>query len=224
MATGSENQNLHKAAVLLRCLTKEQRTRLLAKLDAEQAAAVTAELNGLGEIGDEEQELVVREFAGLNTARPADSQPVETAPFQFLADLPAEMLRELVSDEHPQAIALVLAHLPPRKAAAVLAELTPEQQLPVVCRMAVMSDVDAEIVGEVEEGLRRRLSGVVRRMGSHGVASVVRILNLMEPATERRLLANLAEADPELVQELRRAMFGAEVAACEEWETAEAVG
>jgi flagellar motor switch protein FliG len=222
MASSSENQNLRKAAVLLRCLTKEQRTRLLAKLDPQQSEAVVAELNGLGEISDAEQESVAQEFAGLNPARTDDSQPVQTTPFHFLADLPSEALRELVADEHPQAIALVLSHLPPRQAAAVLAELTPEQQLSVICRMAVMSDVDAEVVEQVEEGLKRRLCG--GRMEHHGVASVVSILNLMEPATERRLLARLSEADPELVRELRRAMFGVDVAAFEEWQPAEAVG
>ena len=51
--------------------------------------------------------------------------------------------------------------------------------------------------------------------GNRGVTGVVRMLNVMEPAVERRLLAS-GRTDPQLAREIRRAMFGADVAACEE--------
>ena len=71
-----------------------------------------------------------------------------------------------------------------------------------------------EAVRDVEKGLRSRLfaadTGIVA--DNRGVASVVRMLNVMEPAAERRLLSDLAEADPGLVRRIRRVMFGADVA------------
>ena len=73
------------------------------------------------------------------------------------------------------------------------------------------------MVRDVENALRRRLAP--RAVGStdnRGVASLVRILNSMSPALERRLLASLSETAPELVQEIRRAMFGVDAAAGEE--------
>ena len=88
-----------------------------------------------------------------------------------------------------------------------------------------MSEPSPEVVRDVENGLKRRLSAAIGRpTGNRGVASVVRMLNVMEPAAERRLLGKLAEADPQLVREIRRAMFGVDVAACEEWDVAEAAG
>jgi flagellar motor switch protein FliG len=39
----------------------------------------------------------------------------------------------------------------------------------------------------------------------------------MRPATERKLLGGIAEADPDLLRQIRRAMFGADVMACAEW-------
>ena len=124
-----------------------------------------------------------------------------------------------MAGEHPQAIALVLSYLPPQQAAALLAELTPEEQFSVVCRIATMGEASPEVVRDVENGLKRRSRRAVGRpTGNRGVAHVVRILNVMEPAAERRLLGKLAEADPQLVREIRRAMFGVDVAACEEWD------
>ena len=219
------NKDLRKAAVLLRCLPSEQRMRLLGRLDSQQAAAVTAELNGLGEVSDVEQEAVVREFAAPSVRRVDHVRLAKTGPFQFLHDLATDALRDLVADEHPQAVALVLSYLPPQQAAALLAELTPEQQFSVVCRIATMNEASPEVVRDVASGLKRRRSAAISRpTGNRGVAQVVKILNVMEPAAERKLLGSLAEADPQLVREIRRVMLGVDVAACEEWDMAEAAG
>jgi flagellar motor switch protein FliG len=56
------------------------------------------------------------------------------------------------------------------------------------------------------------------------MSGVIRILNVMEPPAERRLLDTLAENDPPLFHDIRLAMFGADVAECEEWPLAEAAG
>ncbi len=214
--------SLRKAAVLLLSLPKGQVAELLNRLEPRQAAAVTAEMTGLREVGGVEQEAVAREFAGASVACLAERQPRRATPFQFLHDLQSDAVLDLIADEHPQTIALVLSYLPSRQAAAVLAELTPERQLSVVSRIATIGQTSQEVVGDVERGLKRRLSGATARpAGNRGVASVVRILNLMAPAVERRLLGKLAETDQQLVWEIRRAMFGADVAACDSWDVAE---
>ena len=43
------------------------------------------------------------------------------------------------------------------------------------------------------------------------------MLNAMRPATERKLLGHIAQSDPDLLGEIRRAMFGDDVAACGGW-------
>jgi flagellar motor switch protein FliG len=221
MATSEES--LRKAAVLLRSLSKPQRTRLLDRLEPQQAAAVTAEMNGLGHLSQAEQEAVVREFARASAARSGKRRPPSNTPFHFLQGLDTNALLALIAGEHPQAIALVLCQLPPELAGKVLDKLTPEEQLSAICRIAAMSEPSPEVMEDVQQGLKRRLLGDPGRSGGkHGITSVVRILNVMEPAVERRLLRELADADPELVRSIRRAMFGADVAACEEWAVAEA--
>ncbi len=216
------SSNLHKAAVLLLSLPKQQAAKLLDKLGPEQVAAVTAEMARLRDVNGAEQEAVMREFAAAGAARVGHQRPAGAAPFEFLHDVPSEDLLSLLADEHPQTVAVILSHLPPHQAADVLADLPPDGQLSVVCRIAAMEQPSPEVVRDVEKGLRSRLLRCDARPADHrGVASVVKMLNVMEPASERRLLRELAAADPGLVREIRRAMFGADVADCEELNVAE---
>lgn len=217
--------NVHKAAVFLLSLPKEQNEQLLGRLEPQQAAAVTAEMGLLREVDPVEQESVVQEFAATNAVQGGACPSEETAPFEFLYDVESDVLLAAIADEHPQAIAMILSHLPSRQAAAVLAGLSPDVQLSVICRTATMSEADPEVVRDVEDGLRRRLAGTVGRPADHrGVACVIRMLNAMEPAAERKLLGSLAETAPELVREIRRTMFGVDVDVCGEWNVAGAAG
>jgi flagellar motor switch protein FliG len=209
--------NLRRAAVALLSLPSAQRARLLGRLEPRLATAVTAEMNGLKHVGGAEQAAVVREFARARAARSAKRRPERTTPFQFLYDLPNDALLRLIAGEHPQTIAIILSYLPPRQAARALAELTPEQQLSAICRIATMTAVGPEIVCDLESGLNRRLTRTAgRSAGNRGVRGVVKMLHLLPPATERGLLGRLADADPPLVQEIRRAMFGFDAAGCQQ--------
>ena len=207
---------LRKAAVVLTSLSKRLRSRLLDLLDPRQAAAVNAEMNRLDDVDDAERATTIGEFVGSGEDCLGRHGTPRGAPLQFLHDLDIDMLLDLIVDEHPQIVALVLSHLPPRQAAAVLAELTPDGQLSVVHRIATMNRPTPEVVRDVARAIRQRLVGqAASPTGANRIADVVKILNVMEPAAERRLLGDLAEADPGLVREIRRAMFGADVAACE---------
>lgn len=205
---------LRKAAVLLLNLPYEQRSQLLGRLEPQQSEAVVAEMNGLGQVGSAEQEAVVREFAAANVAKSGERRAEKTVPFQFLHDLPSDALLDLIADEHPQTIALILSCVPPQQAAAVFAELAMEDQIALICRIATIDAASPEIVRDVENGLKCRLRGAAGGpAGNRGVASVIKILNTMAPTAERSLLGKLAEVEPQLVGEIRRAMFGVDATA-----------
>ena len=168
---------------------------------------------------------MAREFAAAKAASLADRQPAESEPFEFLGEVDGDVLLEAIADERPQTVALMLSYMLPQQAAAVLAGLPPDRQLSVVCLIATMSETSPEAVRDVEDGLKRRLAGPVDRPAEHrGVASVIQMLDALEPATERRLLGDLAEAAPELVREIRRAMFGVNVPVYDKSNVASAAG
>ena len=126
-------------------------------------------------------------------------------PFQFLHRADPAQLRSFIADEHPQVIALVLAHMTPDKASMLLSGLPPEQQAEVAHRIAVMDRTSPEIVQAVESTLERKLSSVLQpaemsRVG--GVDPLVNIINRSDRATERQIVEGLEALDASLADEV----------------------
>jgi len=228
--------DIRKAAVLLMSLPQEQAAQLLAKLDGKQVEAVSIEIARLGAVSGEEQETVVHDFAnasptgltggsgglgvaknlleqalGKNATATLDSvrQSIEALPFGFLQKVDSQNLLTFIIDEHPQTIALILSHMPPQQAAAIINGLPAERQLSVVRRIAMMGQTSPEIIHVVEKGLEHRMASVMSQQfeKAGGVDAVAEILNVVDRATERSLLENLSQEDPDLVEEIRRLMF-----------------
>lgn len=228
--------NLRKAAVVLVSLPPDEAAQVMAKLEPKQVEAVSIEIAKLGRFGSVDQEEAILAFAdanphalggsmgGLDTAKvllekalgpaapPAVAtvkQSIESLPFGFLKPVDPQNLLTFINDEHPQTIALILSHLPPAYGAQVIAGLSTERQISVISRIANMRQTSPEILEEVEEGLARRMSTVVSQSfeKAGGVSSVAEILNVCDRTTERTLLENLAQDDPQLVEEIRRLMF-----------------
>lgn len=228
--------DIRRAAVLLTSLPEDEAAQLLAKLTPKQVEHVTVEIAKLGAISGDEQEAAIKHFAdsnpgsfsggagGLDLAKTLVEralgknasgtlenvrQQIQAVPFGFLQRIDSQHLLTFIVDEHPQTIALILSHLPPAKAAEVIGGLPSERQLAVVRRIAHMSQTNPEIIGEVERGLEHRMASVMSQQfeTAGGVESVAEILNVTDRATERGLLENLAQEDPELVEEIRRLMF-----------------
>ncbi|HEY2881831.1 MAG TPA: flagellar motor switch protein FliG [Pirellulales bacterium] len=136
-------------------------------------------------------------------------QQIEAVPFGFLQKVDSQNLLTFIIDEHPQTIALIVSNLPPAQAAGIIAGLPSERQLAVVRRIATMGQTNPEIIHEVEKGLENRMASVMSQQfeNAGGVGSVAEILNVIDRTTERSLLENLAQDDPDLVEEIRRLMF-----------------
>ena len=227
---------MRKAAVLLTSLPLEQAAQLLTKLSPTEVESVSIEIARLGSISGEEQEDAIQDFAAANPnaltggmgglevaralveralGRSAGStlenvrQSIESLPFGFLQKVDSQNLLTFVVDEHPQTIALILSHVPPSQAADIIAGLPAERQLSVIRRIAIMGQTSPEMIKEVEKGLENRMASVMSQQfeNAGGVSSVAEILNVTDRATERSLLENLAQEDPDLVEEIRRLMF-----------------
>lgn len=134
---------------------------------------------------------------------------IQEAPFHFLQKAEAETLLTFIQDEHPQTIALILSHLEPNMSSEVLAGLTSKKQVEVIKRVAKMEQTSPETIKQVEDGLERRLSTLLNQefQKTGGVDSVAEILNLIDRTTEKSILENLEEDDPDLVEQIRKLMF-----------------
>ena len=122
----------------------------------------------------------------------------------------SQNLLTFIIDEHPQTIALMLSHLPPAYGAEIIKRAArPSGSWPSSAASPTMGQTNPEVIHEVEKGLERRMSSVMSQQfeNAGGVNSVAEILNVSDRATERSLLEDLAQEDPELVEEIRRLMF-----------------
>ncbi|MBM4001426.1 MAG: flagellar motor switch protein FliG [Planctomycetes bacterium] len=227
--------NVHKAAVLLMSLPEEDAARVLAKLKPKQVEAVSIEIAQVSNVRTDEQEQVIVEFADMNPkslggvgglelaqnlvqralGRDATTtlenlrQSIESVPFGFLKKVDPQNILTFLVDEHPQTIALILCHVPPPFGAEILSGLPPSTQFAVIRRIAHMGQTSPEVIQQVEDALEYRMQNVMSQSleRAGGVATVAEILNVADRATERALLDNLGQDDPDLVEEIRRLMF-----------------
>jgi flagellar motor switch protein FliG len=230
---------LRKAAVLLVQMGREQSSKILSQMRDTEVEELTAEIVRLQNVDPELAYAVVDEFHDMVTARRFAgegglgfakdlleaslgeeraalvmerlSAAVMNAPFKFVAQADPRQVQSFLQDEHPQTIALVLAHLSAERATAIISGLVPALQADVAHRIAVMDRTSPDIIRQVEEQLERKLSGVLLQgdMSAEvgGLQPLVDIINRADRATERLILEGLEGRDPSLAEEVRSRMF-----------------
>jgi len=225
-----------KAAALLITLGTEASAKLLARLPPEALDRVALELMRMPAVDSMVRDAILEEaYAGLfahagvlpggeNYAAELFGQAFgqskarelldrvhqaqQIVPFDFLLDVDPPQAAGLLSEEHPQTIAIVLAHMDPRAAARILTQFEASVQVEVAKRIALTEQITPEAVEIVEEGLRRKLSSVVTEVTAiGGTRPLASVLNQVGRTNERQILSALAEQDSQLADEVRRYMF-----------------
>jgi flagellar motor switch protein FliG len=118
-------------------------------------------------------------------------------------------LANFLINEHPQTIALICAHLPVEKKVDVLKKLPEGLQAEVVLRVANLDFVSPELIAQLDDVLKTELStlGSIDTQQLGGVEPIADMLNLMDKASEKNIMARVEEKDPELAEEIRKLMF-----------------
>ncbi len=128
----------------------------------------------------------------------------------FLKNAQPKMVADLIKNEHPQTIALILAHFEdPVQTAQVLKKLPENLQADVTYRMAILESIPPGVIQEIEEVLDKEVkaSGATVMTKVGGIESVAEILNTMDKATESRILTTILESNPDLAEQIRAFMF-----------------
>lgn len=121
----------------------------------------------------------------------------------------AKSLATFLVNEHPQTVAVILAHLEPEKKGEVLKRLPEALQAEAVLRMANLEHVDPELIVEIDKVLKLQLANTatVEQSALGGVQPVAEMLNVMDKNTETSIMSRLEEKDPLLAEEIRKLMF-----------------
>ncbi len=129
--------------------------------------------------------------------------------FEFLEDIEPVQILALIDGELPQTIALVLAHLSPRKASAVMSGLPGSLRADVALSIATMGSGAPEAIGIVADTLKLRGGAAVSQQASKvvgGIQPLLEIINRTDAGTERSVLDGLDLLDPDLAVEIRAQM------------------
>lgn len=227
-----------KAAVLVLQLDREASAKVLSQLSDTELEEVATEIARAGEVPAEVSAAVLREFGilqvsgdsmvrgGIEQSRAllraavgdqrADAILDRLAgtmfdlPFKFLHNADARQLLNFIADEHPQTIALVLAHIPAPLASKVLAGLGSELQADVAHRIATMDQTTPDIIHQIEANLQRRMANLImpsELAAVGGVQPLVDIINRADRGTEKLIMEGLESRDPVLAEEVRSRMF-----------------
>jgi flagellar motor switch protein FliG len=121
----------------------------------------------------------------------------------------AKSLSTFLVSEHPQTVAVILAHLEPEKKGEVLKRLPEALQSEVVLRMANLDHVAPELISDLDTVLKKELASMstVEQSALGGVQPVAEMLNVMDKNTETSIMSRLEERDPLLAEEIRKLMF-----------------
>jgi len=124
-------------------------------------------------------------------------------PFEFLRNVDSGVLARLLGREHPQTIAVVMAHLPPEQVAEILAALPPETSIEALGRMARLDELAPEVLEDLERELESRLPHMATaRLQPQGVASIQAVLDVLDQSRRSQILEKLGQKDARLLRRL----------------------
>ena len=141
----------------------------------------------------------------LSRITPASSE----RPIEILDWMDARSIAELVQDEHPQIVALIISYLDYGLASDVLGLLDINLQSEVITRIATLEMVDPKALKELEKVMQRKFKANTSLRSSQvgGVKAAAKIMNFTKEAMEKRILTDVKKVDKDLMQAIQDNMF-----------------
>jgi len=139
---------------------------------------------------------------------PKENEKKNFRSFDYLNSVDSDKLSNLFYNEHPQVIALVLAHMEADKASVVLQNLKHDIQSDVFQCIATMDKVKLEIASEIERILENKLIALSSDEENYstagGIDSAVKILNLTNQYFKKSIINEIEKVFPELAEEIQK--------------------
>ena len=227
-----------KVAILCMVLGSEAAAAITQKLAVEEVEQISFEIARMDRVSSEATDAVLSEWldvmlaadsvaaGGVEFAREVMekafgaqksqvmlkrilSQISDGAGLHRLRNADPQQLGNTLRGEHPQTVALILAHLEAPHTASVLKELDPVFGAEVVLRMARMEKVSPDMLVLIERSILMEtdLAPAQGLSTSGGPAAVAEVLNLVAPSLEKAIMKGVEAIDPALCEQIRNLMF-----------------
>jgi flagellar motor switch protein FliG len=229
---------VRKAAVLTLLLGDEQSASMFKYLREDEIERIAKEVAALGAVEGHVGEKVLEEFhlmakaaahvtrGGVEYAKtlllrslgPDNAKRIlerlvrsfeSTAGFSALEKADPQQLSKFILGEHPQTIALILAHLNANNAAQLVTLLPDDMRADVLTRMANLEEISPEVIRSISAVIEQRLKtlGGPQRESYGGVRAVAELFNRLDRGVSQPVLESIEHETPELAVSIRNLMF-----------------
>ncbi len=128
--------------------------------------------------------------------------------FAYLSKIKPQQLADFIVNEHPQTIALILAHMDPTEAAETLQYFPDELRSEVAMRMAKLGDISPSVIKRVSAVLESKLESLASyKVEVGGPRAVADVFNRLGAKAAKATLAQIEQVDEELAQQIKEMMF-----------------
>jgi flagellar motor switch protein FliG len=237
MANADEISGTQRAAILLMSLGEQDAANLLKQLEAKDVQKLGLAMAELKEISREQVTSVLEKFIGIADGRAnlasgsteyvrrvltqaVGKQKTDLllervssggtgAGIEALKWMEAKAVAQIISGEHPQIAAIVLAHLEPEQSAAIMPLLSEELRTEVLMRIASLNEVPQTALTELDQLVEKQANVAppvpLRKVG--GARTVANILNSMDRDKSGAELGKIEKSDAEMHQKIKDLLF-----------------
>ncbi|WDP87293.1 MAG: flagellar motor switch protein FliG [Desulfobacter sp.] len=225
-----------KAAIFLMTLGEDYATSVFEKMNEQEISEIAFEMSKIDHITPEMLRAVSLDFVekfegdakmiveGDAFIKSVVSKPLkekdakailedlekkkQDKPFIWSRNINVGTLAGYVEGDHPQTIAMILAHMPAEISSEIIMSLPDEQKGDIALRIARLGQISEDVVRDVDKALKYELSGAVGPGGKAGGLEVlVDIINGVDKSTEDSVMEYVEEDDAEMANEIRNLMF-----------------
>ena len=230
---------LTKAAILLVLLGEETASAIYRNLPQQELHEVSQAIASIGLIHPDTARQVLEEYHGMALTQEylaqggreyasrllvkafgedgaknllesvSRAQELSAGKLDSLQKADPQQLAKFLESEHPQTIALIMAHLESKQASALLMKLPEGTRAEAIKRMAQLRQFSPEMAQKVSMVLHKRMQslGEQSRRAYAGIQGVAELLNRMDPAVGKVILESIEHEDPALAMSIRNLMF-----------------
>lgn len=227
-----------KAAILMMAVGEERAAKIFRYMQEDEIERVAREVAAIGFVSAEVGESVLEEFhqaasandliqvggvdqakrllsgaLGADASRRVFDKVMRSfhtnEGFVALEKTNPQQLSKFILGEHPQTIALILAHLNPMHAAALASQLPDHLRADVLLRMASIEEISPEVIGRISNVIEQRLKSVggPSREQRGGVRAVAELFNRLDRSISQPALERIEAVSPDMAVAIRNLMF-----------------
>ncbi len=232
-----EYSNMQKAAAVMIALGSREAAEVYKHLREDEIEQLTVEIAKISRLPSDEMKAIVDDFYGLCLAQKVIAEgglefardvlekafgtqqavsymervtkSLKTKSFDFIRKADYKSLLNILQNEHPQTIALILSYARAEQASQVISELSPDLRIEVIERIAKLDRASPEMISIVERILAKKFGSIISvdLMELGGINHVADIMNNVDRGTEKQIFDELGLKDPELADNVRKLMF-----------------